>query len=98
MSGWGTQPAGRGEIDRSEMRRGGTPLPFPEVEEALSTSASRTVGGQVVEDRELFPPGGGVALFQDTGCDVAPECLKCPEPTCRYDVNRRPGNRSRGTE
>ena len=23
--------------------------------------------------------------YRDTGCEVAPECLKCPLPKCRYD-------------
>ena len=30
----------------------------------------------LVEDWEL----------QDTGCDLAPHCLKCPFPRCRYDA------------
>lgn len=28
------------------------------------------------------------ANWQDTGCEVAPHCLACPLPQCRYD---RPG-------
>lgn len=24
--------------------------------------------------------------FRDTGCDVAPACLRCPLARCRYDV------------
>ena len=24
--------------------------------------------------------------WQDTGCEVAPRCLECPLPACRYDV------------
>ncbi|MBK6664493.1 MAG: hypothetical protein IPG47_17650 [Thermoflexaceae bacterium] len=27
--------------------------------------------------------------FRDTGCDVAPACLRCPLPVCRYDVPAR---------
>ena len=23
--------------------------------------------------------------FQDTGCELAPRCLACPFPSCRYD-------------
>lgn len=23
--------------------------------------------------------------YQDTGCEVAPACLECPLPACRYD-------------
>lgn len=24
--------------------------------------------------------------YQDTGCDIAPSCLRCPLEFCRYDV------------
>ena len=27
--------------------------------------------------------------FRDTGCDVAPACLRCPLPVCRYDAPAR---------
>jgi DNA-binding NarL/FixJ family response regulator len=23
--------------------------------------------------------------YEDTGCEVAPKCLKCPLPVCKYD-------------
>ena len=26
-----------------------------------------------------------VHRYEDTGCDVAPSCLRCPLPMCRYD-------------
>lgn len=26
------------------------------------------------------------ANWRDTGCEVAPACLECPLPQCRYDV------------
>lgn len=25
--------------------------------------------------------------YQDDGCEVAPKCLACPLPKCRYDVH-----------
>lgn len=40
------------------------------------------------------------AQYRDTGCEVAPACLKCPLPACRYElrgglaaVRRQPRNR-----
>ena len=24
--------------------------------------------------------------YQDTGCEVAPACLQCPLPQCKYDI------------
>ena len=24
--------------------------------------------------------------YRDTGCDIAPRCLECPLPQCRYDL------------
>lgn len=27
-----------------------------------------------------------LATYIDTGCDVAPRCLACPLPVCRFDV------------
>ena len=24
--------------------------------------------------------------YRDTGCDLAPQCLACPLPACRYDL------------
>ena len=29
-------------------------------------------------------------LTVDTGCDVAPACLACPLPKCRYDMSGSP--------
>ena len=26
------------------------------------------------------------AVYQDDGCDIAPKCLECPLPQCRYDL------------
>lgn len=26
--------------------------------------------------------------YPDRGCDLAPRCLQCPFPTCRYDTER----------
>lgn len=26
------------------------------------------------------------ALYQDSGCEVAPACLRCPLPVCRYEL------------
>ena len=26
------------------------------------------------------------AYYKDTGCSIAPSCLKCPLPRCRYDL------------
>jgi hypothetical protein len=34
----------------------------------------------------------GRGHFRDTGCEVAPSCLACPLPICRYD--RQGGARS----
>jgi len=31
--------------------------------------------------------------YQDTGCDLAPSCLNCPFPSCRYDF---PGTKRAG--
>ena len=28
----------------------------------------------------------GVGIYRDRGCEVAPKCLECPLPQCRYDV------------
>lgn len=25
-------------------------------------------------------------VYEDTGCDLAPHCLDCPIPACRYDL------------
>lgn len=30
-------------------------------------------------------PEGQIGLYRDTGCDLAPKCLECPLPVCRYD-------------
>ena len=27
------------------------------------------------------------AVWRDTGCVVAPRCLECPLPVCRYDLH-----------
>lgn len=27
-------------------------------------------------------------MYPDRGCDLAPACLKCPLPVCRYDMPR----------
>ena len=27
----------------------------------------------------------GKSYYRDTGCSIAPECLECPLPQCRYD-------------
>lgn len=29
--------------------------------------------------------------FSDDGCSLAPSCLECPFPVCRYDVHGIPG-------
>ena len=34
----------------------------------------------------------GEGYYRDTGCEVAPSCLNCPLPVCRYD--RLGGSRS----
>ncbi|MBI5289949.1 MAG: helix-turn-helix domain-containing protein [Chloroflexi bacterium] len=31
---------------------------------------------------DAYPEG---ATYRDTGCDIAPSCLRCPLPSCRYD-------------
>ena len=31
------------------------------------------------------------SLYRDSGCEIAPECLKCPLPMCKYDL--APANR-----
>lgn len=41
--------------------------------------------------------------FRDTGCSVAPSCLRCPLPVCRYDTatsrpSRTPGRNQRVRE
>ena len=28
-------------------------------------------------------------VFEDTGCELAPACLTCPLPTCKYDMTGR---------
>ena len=28
-------------------------------------------------------------VFEDTGCEVAPACLACPLPRCKYDMTGR---------
>ena len=28
----------------------------------------------------------GRGNYRDTGCDIAPACLSCPLPRCRYDM------------
>ncbi|MEX0749434.1 MAG: hypothetical protein WD359_01380 [Dehalococcoidia bacterium] len=41
------------------------------------------------------------AVYRDTGCDLAPSCLNCPLPRCKYDVPRsarRLGNCARDRE
>jgi len=41
------------------------------------------------------------ADYHDTGCELAPSCLKCPLPQCKYDVPRsarRLGNYARDRE
>lgn len=32
---------------------------------------------------EIVLRNGG---YQDKGCDLAPKCLECPLPACRYDL------------
>lgn len=37
----------------------------------------------------MTAPARGVPedrTFRDTGCSVAPSCLRCPLPACRYDT------------
>lgn len=31
-------------------------------------------------------PGPDSSDYRDTGCDIAPHCLDCPLPRCRYDL------------
>lgn len=38
-------------------------------------------------DREIRSPQFDYAkMYPDTGCDLAPKCLSCPFPQCRYDA------------
>jgi len=34
----------------------------------------------------------------DSGCDLAPRCLECPFPLCRYDGEERYGSRPSGPQ
>jgi len=41
------------------------------------------------------------ADYRDTGCELAPSCLRCPLPRCKYDAPRsarRLGNHARDRE
>lgn len=29
--------------------------------------------------------------YVDEGCDLAPRCLECPLPACKYDLGRKQG-------
>ena len=38
------------------------------------------------ESESDFDPADAIAAaYPDTGCDVAPHCLECPLPQCRYE-------------
>ena len=44
----------------------------------------------------VFPPDWD---YPDLGCELAPSCLHCPLPRCRYDdTSRRPSKRRRDEE
>ena len=48
----------------------------------MTTKVSRT-GRRWTEPIVDAPPE--FWHFEDTGCDVAPACLRCPLPVCKYD-------------
>ena len=40
---------------------------------------------RVPRTREALPEYTNT--YRDDGCDVAPKCLSCPLPACRYDID-----------
>lgn len=47
---------------------------------------------QVGSRRDALPEA---SEYRDTGCEVAPSCLRCPLPQCRYDTDRTAAERAR---
>jgi hypothetical protein len=39
-------------------------------------------------------PKGAGGTFRDTGCELAPRCLECPLPMCKYDDPRHTDSRA----
>ena len=46
----------------------------------------------MTDDRGFFGDGDPVwrhVLYRDDGCDLAPSCLECPLPECKYESRVR---------